>query len=316
MLLKVLQNIQVQQTLILSLVLFIWVVFFKLDISLLEISTTFSIVIALDFFLQNMWRKKWEKWVFPFSWVNAGFGICFFLRSLDIVVYIFAAFIAIFSKHLIQTSKGRHFLNPSNFGVCLTLLLFPQYTWLNALQWGNYAWSLGESYVYMLLFVFALWSYMCLKIYKSFHFGYIYDYILPFLLTHFFLFFIIPYHETWSSFFTFFNISFFIFTFFMMTDPKTVPQQRISRIFYAISLVLSFYIFQFYINEYYALLFSLFYNTLLLPVIWKLEHNYKNIIIFYVILYIVYTCLLTYLILNYGQPDLVFDNVCNQLICK
>lgn len=312
----ILGNIQVQQTLILSCILYIGVVFFSLDISPLEIFTVFTTVILLDFLFLNFYANdSSSSWKFPFSGVNAGFGICFFLRSFDLPVYIFAWIIAIVSKYLFRFS-GRHFFNPSNIAVCTTLILFPQYTWLNTLQWGNYTWEISWSYISVLLLVISLWSYMMFQVYRKFKFTYIYDLILPFLLLHFVLFFIIPYYESFSSFFLFFNVSFFVFTFFMLTDPKTVPMTSWGRIFYSFQVVLTFYVLQFMINENYAILWALFFNTILLPIIWNIEKNRKVYTFFVFLLFIIHIALIMLMLHKYWYPDFAFDNICNQLICK
>ena len=311
------EKIQILQTIILSTVLFLGVYFFHLDINVLEITATFFTVILLDYIFSNTW--KLEK-VFPFSWVNAGFGICFFLRSNDLILYILAWFIAILGKHLIRI-HGRHFLNPSNMAVVFILTLFPFYAWVNTLQWGNYSTgNLSSAYIYMFSLLLILGSIITYFVYNTFHFRYFLDYTFPFLITHFLLFFIIPFSETLSSATKFFNISFFIFTFFMMSDPKTVPEKSSSRVLYAILLVLNFYSLQFYINEMYAILYALFLNTLFLPFIWYLEkYTYKKIpysVFFLLFLNIVSSIVILLSMYKYWQPDLVFDNICVELFCK
>ena len=154
-----------------------------------------------------------------------------------------------------------------------------------------------------------------------FGFRYYLDYLLPFLVLHIILFFVIPYSESLSSALQFFGIPFFIFMFFMISDPKTVPERSESRFLYAISLVLNFYVLQFFINENYALLGSLFVNTLMLPLIWYLEKKkmflrINRATIFLVDYVLILISSLPILVHIYGQPDLVFDNRCNQLICK
>lgn len=315
--LQIFKNIQFQQTLILSSILSVGIVFFKLDISYLEVLAVFITVISLDFLLLNFYsdKKKTQGLLFPFSGVNAAFWICFFLRSFDLAIYIFAASIAILWKHII-VAHWKHFFNPSNMAVCFSLLLFPQYTWLNTLQWWNYTWEIGLSYIIMLIAVISFWMFMMFRVYKDFKFFYILDLIAPFLIFHFLLFFIIPFNESLSSFLLFFNVSFFIFTFFMLTDPKTVPKTSYGRVVFSISTVLSFYILQFHINEAYAILFALFFNTILLSIIWYVEKNKKVYFLFAFLLLLIEILLIIVSVSWYGYPDLVFDNVCNQLICK
>lgn len=311
-------NIQTNQTLVLSFILFIGVYFYNLNISLLEIIITFFTVIILDYLL---YYKSTGKYVFPYSGVNAGFWICFFLRSEDLIIYLFAWLLAIVWKYIFITAKWKHFMNPSNMWVFLTLILFPQYAWVNTLQWWNYSGVLSNVYVWALICVCILWVFMALRVAKKFNYHYLFDYIFPFVLLHSILFFVIPFHENIHGYREFFSISFVIFTFFMITDPKTVPKVSFSRILYACSLVLSFYILQFFINESYALLWSLFFNTLLLPYIWSLEGEYnkkksRTIFGFYLILILFEILFIGYLIMKYWQPDLLFDNVCGQLFCN
>ena len=310
-------NIQINQTLVLSFLLVIWVEFYSLNISYVEILVTFLTVIILDLFFIKI--NSW-KWIFPFSGVNAWFWISFFLRSEDIIIYIFAWLLAIVWKNIFQIG-GRHFMNPSNMWVFLTLILFPQFAYINTLQWWNYSWEISISYWISLLLVLILGIFISLRVFKIFQFNYLVDLILPFLLAHSLLFFVIPFYENIYGYVEFFSVSFLIFTFFMITDPKTVPQKSINRILYSISMVFSFYILQFFINESYSLLGSLFVNTLLLPIIWSLETKYiknksRDIYIFYLILLLFEIFLMSYLLLHYWQPDLLFDNVCGQLFCK
>jgi hypothetical protein len=310
------KNVQHYQTTILSCILFVWVYFFGLDISLLEILSVFVTVIVLDYVFLNGLKIS-KNAVIPYSWVNAAFWICFFLRSEDIAIYIFAWILAICGKYLL-TIWWKHFFNPSNMWVFVSLCLFPQYTWVNTLQWGNYSWTAGIEYFIMLAVVIALGIYISTRVTKILHYDYLFTYLIPFFILHSILFFTIPYYESLSSYFLFFNISFFIFTFFMISDPKTIPHKAISRVLYSFIIVLHFYVLQFFINENYSILGSLFVSTILLPIIWYLENNTKPsyVYMFLVSYNILMIIVISICLLLYWQPDLVFDNVCNQLVCK
>jgi len=203
------KNVQHYQTTILSCVLFIWVYFFGLDITVLEIFSVFLTVIFLDYLFLNGLKFS-KSSIIPYSWVNAAFWICFFLRSEDIIIYIFAAMLAICWKHLI-TIQWRHFFNPSNMWVFVSLCLFPQYTWVNTLQWWNYTWTAGLEYFIMLFFVIWLWVFISIRVTKLLHYDYLFTYLIPFFILHSVLFFTIPFYESLTSYFLFFNISFFIF---------------------------------------------------------------------------------------------------------
>ena len=108
----------------------------------------------------------------------------------------------------------------------------------------------------------------------------------------------------------------------MISDPKTVPWKSLSRFFYAINLVLIFYILTFFINYIYALLWSLFISTMQLPYIWYLENNlikiknkYNLIIIYFYIITILLIIVLISLIYINWKPDFIIKNICNNLIC-
>ncbi len=303
-------NIQLNQTLFLSTILLTWVQFFKLDISYLEIFTTFWVVILLDLFF-----KKFNTWKFsfPYSWVNAWFGISFFLRTEELILYIFAALLAIVWKNTIKI-KGRHFMNPSNMAVFLVLVLFPNYSWTNPLQWGQ---SVSiESYFFIFILVLVLWFLILSRLKQILNFSF-YDLVLSFFITHLLLFLFITQESSINSFYLFFNVSFFIFIFFMLTDPRTNLETRPFRILYWSLVAISFYILQFYINENYSLLWSLFFMTLSLPLFRYLEKYNNNKSIFISLIFSsIMLLLLCVSIYNNWKADLLFDNRCNMLICK
>gem|GEM_PF-2980072 len=264
-----LDNIQLLQTIVLSIVLFLGVSVYDININYYKIATIFTTVTLLD---AVMVRNSTGKWRFPYSGVNIGFGLSFFLRTDEIIIYIFAGFLAVMSKYFIQW-KGRHFLNPSNIGIACVLIGFPYYTWVNTFQWGNVTGIFTQKYLIILGLVFIFGGFITYQVYKKFGFKYYLDYFLPFLVTHCILFFTIPYYEDTIGAYRFFSVSFFIFMFHMISDPKTVPERSSSRVFYAIIMVFTFYVLQFFINELYALILSLTCCTLLLPAVWSLEKS-------------------------------------------
>lgn len=311
-------NIQLSQTFVLLILLVIWVEFYNLNLTYLKIFVVFTTVALSDFIFYFLRTREIK---FPFSWINAAFGILFFLRTEYLLIYFFAGFLAIAWKNILRI-RGRHFMNPSNMGVFITLALFPHYTWINTLQWGDYIWTPTFKYYSIIGIILLFWAFITFRVYQFFHFQYFLDYLLPFFILHIILFFVIPFHETVSTALLFFSVSFFIFMFHMMSDPKTVPETSSVRFLYATNIVLTFYILQFHINEGYAILGSLFFNTLFLPLIWFFENkNIKNTKINYAI--VLYLIIITFMIvwiwisiIKYWRPDLLFDNICSQLICK
>lgn len=318
-------NIQFNQTVWLSILLITWIEFYWLNIWYIEVFSIFTTVILLDFLL-----IKYETWkiVFPYSWVNAWFWISFFLRSDDLILFIFAWFVAIFSKKVFTTliwDKRRHFFNPSNLGVFTTLVLFPYLAWTNPLQWWQ--WVDTSIYFIAIVLIFLASFNIEYRLKSILNFSLL-DIIFWLLITHI-LFFYFFTNETIEWAYLFFNWSFWIFLFFMITDPKTIPTTREARVFFWIFVSLLFYILQYFINENYSLLASLFIMTMFLPIIWRYEFNLKNknklskrfrniSQLRFLLLTIFFSMLLflCWLITNYWVPDLVFNNRCNQLFCR
>lgn len=125
------KNPQIYQTIFLASLLNAGILFFGLHFDYIKLFTVFASCITFDTLLRYFQTRKWS---FPYSGVNAGFGISFFLRTDYLILYVLAAFIAISSKHIFRI-ENRHFFNPSNFGVFLVLMIFPLVSWTNPLQW-------------------------------------------------------------------------------------------------------------------------------------------------------------------------------------
>lgn len=311
-------NIQISQTLLLITLVIIWIEFYGLNLNYTKLWVIFWSVIVLDAIFTKI--RVW-KWIFPYSWVNAWFWIAFFLRTEILAVYFFAALLAICWKNFLRI-WGRHFFNPSNMWVFITLIVFPHYTWVNSLQWGNYLWSITVSYILIHILVLLFWVFITYRVYRFFKFKYFIDYSLPFIVLHIILFFFLQSNPTMSSTLLFFSVSFFIFTFHMISDPKTVPETSQTRFLYALNIVFIFYVLQFHINEVYALLWSLFVSTLFLPLLWKLEnkriktYNINYASIFSLIFSLIMLGYIYMMISYYGKLDFLFDNICHQIICK
>ena len=93
------------------------------------------------------------------QWPNAasayisGISVGILIRSPDFWPYALCAAISITSKYVIRW-KGRHLWNPSNFAICMMLLLVPESVSTLSVQWGNdirpmvIVWLLGSLITY------------------------------------------------------------------------------------------------------------------------------------------------------------------------
>lgn len=192
-----------------------------------------------------------------------GLGLSLLLRSNSFYILMLAGFLAIASKFIFNYHQ-KHFFNPANFGIILTIFL-TQGAWVSPGQWGSDGW-------YLLLFICTgamvlnkvgrwetsavfLGVYGGLEAIYNYYLGWNFD-----VLTH----------QLMSG-------SLLVFTFFMLTDPRSIPNAKNSRIIWAIAIgFLSFILKEvFYINNgIFLALFIISPMTIILDLIWK-ENRFR-----------------------------------------
>lgn len=146
-------------------------------------------------------------------------GLSLLLRVDHGTTMLLASAAAIASKFLLRVN-GKHIFNPANFGIIVALLL-SQDAWVSPGQWGEEGW-------YALLFLSAgglvlkfvgrwdttvafLASYAALEAARNLWLGWTWDVWL---------------HRLMSG-------SLLLFAFFMVTDPRTIPNARFGRLIWA-----------------------------------------------------------------------------------
>jgi Na+-transporting NADH:ubiquinone oxidoreductase subunit NqrB len=160
----------------------------------------------------------------PKSALISSLSLCLLLRTNDLLVAAFAALIAIGSKFIIRWNN-KHVFNPTNLG--LAVVLSSGLGWISPGQWGQVAWF-G-------FLIACLGSLVVTRAARA-------DVTLAFLTFYVGLLFIralwlgdplaIPLHQIESG-------ALLIFSFFMISDPKTTPDSRTGRIVYALLVALT-----------------------------------------------------------------------------
>lgn len=185
-------------------------------------------------------------------------GLSLLLRSEHSSTIILAGTLAILSKFIFQFER-KHFFNPANFGIISALVLTKD-AWVSPGQWGDDWW-------YALLFLGTgglvvkrvgrwdttaafLGSYALLEAIRNVWLGSTWDGFL---------------HRLMSG-------SLLLFALFMITDPRSIPNARLSRLIWAISIAFLTFILrnQFFIpTAVFWALFALSPLTLILDNIWS-----------------------------------------------
>jgi Na+-transporting NADH:ubiquinone oxidoreductase subunit NqrB len=206
-----------------------------------------------------------NPWLSLKSALITSLGLALLLRADRVSTMVLAGVLAIASKfiftvdsHSERLRQRKHWFNPANFGIITALILTPD-AWVSPGQWGNDWW-------YLLLFIgmggivlkkVGRWdtsvaffgSYALLEAARNIWLGWTWDVCV---------------HKLMSG-------SLLLFALFMITDPRSIPNARSTRIVWAISIASLAFILRnyFYINEaIFIALFAISPLTILLDKFW------------------------------------------------
>ncbi len=172
--------------------------------------------------------NEFDRW--GFSVLISAMSLCLLLKTNDWYVSLLAAFFTVASKYIFRFNK-KHIFNPSAFGIVATLLLTKD-AWLSPGQWGSNA--------VIFFFVVTLGTIVVTRVQKL-------DVSLAFLLTFIgLLYWRQVYVLGWPMDHFIHSVStgsLLLFTFFMISDPRTSPNHPVARVVWAILIaVISFYL--------------------------------------------------------------------------
>lgn len=194
----------------------------------LQVCTTVAAAVLLDMVFHRIFRPQ-EPPLFPFSALITGLGLSILVNyAHGLWLAAMPAFFAISSKYVF-TWRGRHLYNPALFGVVASLLLTdglisdsPAY------QWGG-SYAIAAFIVTLaLFFVFRIQRFALIGSFLLF-------YAISLCVRAWFTRWHMP-METWFLG-TLTSPPFYLFTFFMVTDPQTSPATRRGQVLLAFCIV-------------------------------------------------------------------------------
>jgi enediyne biosynthesis protein E5 len=156
-------------------------------------------------------RLFWGRWPNLASGYVSGISVGILVRSPAMWPYALGSLLSIISKYVLRL-KGRHLWNPSNFGICVMLVLAADDVSSLGIQWGNYlppmivVWTLGSLIIWQ-----AKRFHICATYVMSFL---LFAYVRSWITGHPFLAEVAPITGPMYQ----------LFIFFMITDPKTTVQ--------------------------------------------------------------------------------------------
>jgi hypothetical protein len=172
--------------------------------TLLAIATALGVELVVG-------RLFWGQWPHLASAYVSGISVGILVRSPAFWPYALCSAISITSKYVLRV-KERHLWNPTNFGLCMMLLLASDTVASLSIQWGNYL--LPMSIIWILGGI-IIWQvkrfHICATYVVSF---FIFAGLRSWLTGHPFLAEVAPITGPMYQ----------LFIFFMITDPKTTVQ--------------------------------------------------------------------------------------------
>jgi len=223
------------------------------DIEALNLFILLITALISQFLCTHIWRlAKFD----PKSALISGLSLCLLLRTNHVLTAIFIAMMTIGSKFLVRW-KGKHLFNPTNFGIAAGILLTGD-AWVSPGQWGSVA--------FFGFFMACLGGLVVNQSSRS-------DVTCAFLFFYLVIIFgralwlgqpiSIPFHMVKNG-------AFLLFTFFMISDPKTTPNSRAGRILFALLVAIGAGAVHFILFRPNGLIWSLAFFSMTTPLIDKL----------------------------------------------
>lgn len=213
------------------------------------------LILATVLLTQLACSRLWKLPAFePQSALISGLSLCLLLRTNSILLLLMTSVLTIASKFIFRLN-GKHIFNPTNVGIVAMMLLTGGQVWVSPGQWGSAA-----TFGFLMACLGGLVvnraarsdvTYAFIVSYAALVFGRAVQLGDPLA---------IPFHGLESG-------ALILFTFFMISDPKTTPDSRAGRILFAFLVALGAAFVQFRMFRTNGLLWSLALFSLAVPLI-------------------------------------------------
>jgi Na+-transporting NADH:ubiquinone oxidoreductase subunit NqrB len=195
----------------------------RLDLEVRPLQAAAMLATAL--LVQRACTRLWHLPAFdPRSALISGLSLCLLLRTNSLLLAVATAAVTIASKFVLRI-RDKHVFNPTNFGI-VAMMLATGKVWVSPGQWGSAA-----------FFAFLVACLGGLVVNRAARSDVTYAFLGFYLAVLFGRAFwlgqpaAIPLHQLGSG-------AFLIFTFFMISDPRTTPDSRAGRILFALLVAL------------------------------------------------------------------------------
>ncbi len=214
---------------------------YDVGVGLTQIALTVASAILAQLFFDRLAGQRSRSIRSP---LVTSLSISILLRATSLWMYPAVAVAAIGSKYIIRV-RGKHLFNPSCFGVIFALSLFPG-VWVSPGQWGA-----GVAIAGWIVAAGAIVTARAASADISASFVVLYSAGLTAR--------VLWYGQRWAVLIhQMSNGALLLFAFFMLSDPKTIPDSRRGRTVHAAAVAAIALILQFWLYANNALLWALF----------------------------------------------------------
>ncbi len=241
-------------------------VFLGFSRSPLQISLGLVFGMALDAVLSGLIRGEKS---FPLSAVITCLSLAILLNySLGYYFLWTPIFMAIASKYLL-TLNGKHIFNPSLFGICFSLWICNEFVSLAP----TYQWY-GSVQTAFTMLIFVVTGAVLLFLFRIERHWLVISFLIFYTLQTALRSYILRYHIPAGTLFvgTLTSPAFYLFTFYMITDPKTSPPTKRGQILTGMSIAL----FDLYYHTKFSI-FTFFYAGMTVALTRALMGYFQNI---------------------------------------
>lgn len=186
------------------------------DIKVPQAVMTIVTALATQWLCSRLWRLPMFD---PRSAMISALSLCLLFRSRSMALVILVTVITIASKFVLRW-KGKHIFNPTNFGIVVMMILFDG-VWVSPGQWGNVAF-----FAFLIACAGGLVANRAARSDVTYAFAFFYAALLIGRSLYLHEPLTIPFHRLESG-------ALLLFTFFMISDPRTTPSSRPGRILFA-----------------------------------------------------------------------------------
>jgi Na+-translocating ferredoxin:NAD+ oxidoreductase RnfD subunit len=262
---------QLQQFLNLSLLLVV-----GMNVGYLYLSWEKIIVLLLfSLCLEHLFLyiKHTQVTYFSFSSLSTTMGVVLMMVTSHYFLYMLVIFLALLQKQFLHY-KGQHFFNPSNFALIMGLVLFYDDMHLVMGQLSDSRWLMLLVVILAIGILYRVKRWLIPLAFVGFYLLFQYLIIVqsdPVLLMEDVL------HR-------FYSVSFMVFVFFMLTDPKTTPHSTLYQLFFALLLASISSILDYYYGFRIQHLFLVLFFLTPLFIVFRYLHIFKSIVLLFLVL--------------------------------